>query len=441
MNSKPPGYSKGKPADPRERRPRLLFWCVLSAAVLLAGVIGLRSHLRQRRSEADTASLTPPAQSSQAGQRGSKLEKPAPRSETEARASDPTPAVTPQTLASTPVDPAMSGLVAGLLRLGGANAPLTAEAVQTWRTNLQQLVASGVGAVPALQAFLGQNQDAVFDSETARALGYRTARLAAFDALRQIGGPEATAVLDRTLGETTSPKEIAALAFELDQLAQGQYRDKALGRVRDALAAVPGTKTPAADVGPLFETLQRYGDASVVPDLEKASGQWKYYAVSALAHLPDEAGLPSLIKMADPSSGSGNTVIALEMIAQLASTSETAHAVLAAQIANNQIPQNLWPYLIGPLAGDQYYPVEGVLTAYPSVQSWSDVKSTHIAYGNQNLYQLPSDASLTADGLNQRMVLVNELMAATKDPAALQTLQQVQTTLQNRLARVAAGPR
>jgi hypothetical protein len=224
-----------------------------------------------------------------------------------------------------PVDADTSRLAAGLTSLVSANGSLAAEDVQVWRTNLQQLVQGGDGVVPALQTFLAQNQDVAFDMETARAVGYRSARVAAFDALRQIGGPEAAAVLEQTLGETTSPKEIAALAFELDQLAQGQYREKPLGRARDALATLGASNAQNVDVAPLFEVFQQYGDASIMPDLEKATGQWKYYALSALASLPDNAGLPGLLTMADPSAAS-------EMVAQLAGTGAVARQALTAQV-------------------------------------------------------------------------------------------------------------
>jgi hypothetical protein len=369
--------------------------------------------------------------------------KPKPREETA-----PAPAVplAEQTSASpapvaplAPVDADTSRLAAGLTSLVSANGSLTAEDVQVWRTNFQQLVQGGDGVVRALQTFLAQNQDVAFDMETARAVGYRSARVAAFDALRQIGGPEAAAVLEQTLGETTSPKEIAALAFELDQLAQGQYREKPLGRARDALATLGASNAQNVDVAPLFEVFQQYGDASIVPDLEKATGQWKYYALSALASLPDNAGLPALLTMADPSAASENRLTALEMVAQLAGTGAVARQALTAQVANKQIPANYWPYLSGPLAGDQYYPAEAMLTTYPVMPSRNDIQSTHVVSGNQNFYQLPSDVSLTPDGLNQRMALVNELIAVASDTAALQALQQAQTTLQNRMTTLAAA--
>ena len=339
------------------------------------------------------------------------------------------------------MDPAISALAQGLAALAGTNGLMTAEAVQAWRMNLQRLVRGGNATVPALESFLAQKQDLVFDPDTARALGYRSARLAAFDALRQIGSPEATLLLDQTLGTTGSPREIAALAYELDQLAQGQYRDKALARTRELLAASAGGRDPAMDVAPLFEVFQHYGDASVVNDLVSASSQWKYYAVSALANLPEDVGLPALVQMADPDAGTGDRLIALTLLAQLASGNQTAREAFLGQVASRRIPATYWPYLNSPLAGDQYYPADGVILAYPTVRSWSDIKSTHINFGNQNFYQLPSDASLTLDGIQRRIAFLDELQTAgaASDPAAAQTLRLARETLMSRYNR-AVGP-
>ena len=339
------------------------------------------------------------------------------------------------------IDPAMTALALGLMASAGTNGSMTSEAVQAWRMNLQRLVQSGNAAVPALESFLAQTQDLVFDLDTARALGYRSARLAAFDALRRIGSPEAALLLDQTLGTTGSPREVAALAYELDQLAQGQYRDKALARTRELLAASAGGGDPAMDVAPLFEVFQHYGDASVVNDLVSASSQWKYYAVSALANLPEGAGLPALVRMADPDAGTGDRLIALTLLAQLASGNQTAREAFLRQVTNRRIPASYWPYLNSPLAGDQYYPADGVILAYPTIRSWSDIKSTHINFGNQNFYQLPSDASLTLEGIQRRIAFLDELQAAgvASDPAAAQALRIARETLTSRYNRT-AGP-
>jgi len=52
--------------------------------------------------------------------------------------------------------------------------------------------------------------------------------------------------------------------------------------------------------------------------------QWNYYAVIALAQLPDGAGVPSLIRMAQEENGYGP----LQMLAQLASDNPDARTAL-----------------------------------------------------------------------------------------------------------------
>jgi hypothetical protein len=341
---------------------------------------------------------------------------------------------------SWPVDPAaMANRVAELKRLSGTNVNLTVESLSDWRTNFMQLVQSGAAALPAIQALLEQRGDAPFSKEVSDALGYGSVRLAALDALRQIGGPEAAALLGKTLGQTTDPREIAVLARNLEEIAPGQYLDQALAAVRSALQTAVSAKDPQMDVAPLFEVLQRYGGASVISELEKATGQWKYYAVTALANLPEGAGIPALLKMADPSTGSGNRLLALETVAQMAAVNPTMADFLVSQVTGKQIPANYWPYLSGPLTGDQYFPVDSVITKFPTLQSWSDLKTTHIPYGNQNLYSVPGELSLTPDVINQRIVLVDQLLSLTSDPTAVRTLQQARGTLQNRLARAVAS--
>ena len=333
----------------------------------------------------------------------------------------------------------MSSLVNGLLLRGGTNA-LTAEGVQAWKTNYQQLVQSGAAAMPALRAFLAENQDTVFDTETARALGQRSARLAAFDALQQIGGPEAIALLDQTLGETKAPREIAALAWNLEDMAAGQYREKILAAARSVLAQTSPAASLGTDVAPLFEVFQKYGDTSLVPELEQAIGRWKYYATAALANLPDSAGVPALLRMADPAANSGNRLAALEALTGLAAQNVDARTFIIGQVGGKQIPANFWPYLSARLAGEQTYPVDGVLTKYPNVQSWSDIRSTKIAYGNQNFYTLPGEAVQTAEGISQQLTLLDQLTTLGGGPESLQALQQARDRLNQRLSRLTAAP-
>jgi hypothetical protein len=336
------------------------------------------------------------------------------------------------------IDPAMETLVAGLSQLTLTNVTLTAEAVAGWQTNYANLIQSGPAAVPALRAFLDRKVDLTFTREAWQALGYSSARIAAMDALRQIGGAEGSGAMIGLLGTTQSPAEIALLARGLEDVSTGQYRDQLLSAARAGLTAASASKDPQADVAPLFEVFQHFGDASMVPELEKAIGKWGYYATIALGNLPDNAGLPSLFRMADPGSNSGNRIVALEMVSQLAATNPEAQRFLTTQLANNAIPANVWPYLSGPLAGDQYYPVDSVITQYPQFQSLSDLKTTHLGVGNQNLYTLPGSLTLTADGIQQRLALVDQLLQSTTDPAALQALRQARATLARRSTRLAS---
>jgi len=68
----------------------------------------------------------------------------------------------------------------------------------------------------------------------------------------------------------------------------------------------------------------------------------------------------------------------------------------------------------------------------------SDLKTTHLGSGNQNLYTLPGDLTLTSDGIQQRLALVDQLLQATTDPAALQALEQARATLTKRATRLAS---
>ena len=334
----------------------------------------------------------------------------------------------------------MAVLVADLRQMTGTNAAINAESIGAWKTNFMQLVQSGPAAIPALQAFLAQNVDFPFSKEAWQALGYSSARIAAMDALRQIGGPEATALMETMLGSSTSPREIAVLARNLEEGSPGQYREQALAAARAALGNLANSPNPQTDVAPLFEIFQHYGDASVIPDLESAMGKWKYYATMALANLPEGAGIPTILRLADADSGSGNRVVALEMVAQLATGNTTVRDFLTAQIQGNLIPPNLWPYLAAPLCGDQYFPVDSAITPYPTLQSWSDLRTTHLSYGNQNLYTLPGNQNLTAEAISQRVALIDELLQLTTEPAALRTLQAARNTLSQRSTRTANQP-
>ena len=312
--------------------------------------------------------------------------------------------------------------------------------VAAWKSNFQQLVQAGTAAIPAIRAFLEQNQESAFDSNTARAVGARSARLAAFDALRQIGGPEAVAIMEGTLTTTSAPREIAALAWELDALAEGQYRPAALARSRAVLAEMAVRQPPEVDVAPLFEVYGKYGDGSVVPELEKAASQWRYYAFMALGNLPDNAGVPSLIRFATARFESDTRLTAIETLAQLSAQNEEARQTLLTLAGTKQIPSHYWPYVTPALRGDERFPVDGVLTTYPAVQSWSEIGASHVRSGNQNLYRIPGSSVRTVEGISQRMALIDQILAFDTDPSAVQLLTRAREDLSKSLVGAASKP-
>jgi hypothetical protein len=326
-------------------------------------------------------------------------------------------------------------LVADLARLDQSGQPLTAEQIIQWKQNWQQLVQQRGDSVSAIVEFLKQNKDMDFGA-AGESLGYPSARRAMFDALAQIGGAEGVSGTLQALQNTAEPREIALLAQNLEKLAPEEHRQESLQAAREALAMASNGKLEGADVGPLFEVLQKYGGAGITPELEQFATQWKYYGTAALAQLPDGAGVPALIQMAQ--GNSSGRVNALEMLAQLSAQSPEARAALLEQTRADKIPPNLWPYLVAGLVGDEYHYQGSELDETLTRVRADEVKTTHIRFGNQNLYTAPSPASLTPEGISQRMAFLEELRGLTSDPTALQALHQARSLLAKRNPQTAS---
>jgi len=345
------------------------------------------------------------------------------------------PAENLQPAASRPEpSPYTRDLINKLFKLDQGAVPQTPEQVAAWKQDLRQLVQQGAAAVPAIREFLEKNVDLGFGNEGVQALGYGSARYALFDALAQIGGPEAVGALMGTLQTTADPREIALLAQDLEQIAPEQHRHEILEATRQALAMAGAGKLADTDVGPLFEVLYKYGGASIVSELEQNGGRWRYYSAIALAQLPDGAGVPALIRMVrDPGGGAVKNVPALEMVAQSASQYPEARAALLDLVRGNSIPARTWPYLISVLGGDQMQYRDSISDS-SAARPVSDVKSYHIAAGNQNFYSAPIQG-LTPDQINRQIALIDELLSATAadPPQAIQTLQTARNSLLKRL--------
>jgi len=238
------------------------------------------------------------------------------------------------------------------------------------------------------------------------------------------------------LQTTADPREVALLAQDLEKLDPAQHRQEALDAARQTLAMAAEGRLPDRDVAPLFEVLQNYGDASVAADLKNAAGQWNYYAAVALAQLPDGAGISSLIEIAQ--SMTGPSLNALEMLAQLSGQYPEANAALLEMARSNKISPNQWPYLTPLLAGDQYHYLGSVLDPSMPAGNLRQIRAGHVLFGNQRFYTAPAPDGLTPERMNQQTGLIDELLAATTEPAAVQALEQAKGLLAQRALQVVA---
>ena len=335
---------------------------------------------------------------------------------------------TPLPVARVEPSPHTRQLVASLTNLDLSHGPITREQAQQWKEGLQALTQQGVTALPAIREFLEQNQDLNFAAVSGGGLlGQSSVRSALIDAIQQIGGPEATALMLQTLQTTALPSEIAQLARNLEQQAPGQYRQETLSAVNDVLAMAEKGQLAGWDVGALFQVLQNYGDATTAAALSQLQSKWNYYATMALAGLPGGEGVPSLIRQVEDSAG-GKGALAWQMLAQMATEYPDAGAALIEQARRNQISDATWRKIAAGLAGDQYQigmPPE--LGAHnPALPG---LKTYHIEAGNQNFYSLPLNPNLPSDQISQRQALIDQLLASVSSPAAVEALQNARAML------------
>lgn len=359
---------------------------------------------------------------------------------TNATAENPVPARA--AAASSPARPAPTPesqqLVQGLTKVFQPGSPITAENAGAFRQQLQQLVQQGASGIPAILEFLAKNQDEVFSTEQSQAAGYASVRGALMDALRQIGGPEGIAGMLEVIHTTGDPHEILALARNLDAIAPDEYRSDMIEAARQTLAMARQGQLEGYDVAAVFEVLRQFGGSDAIVDFQQASGQWKYYAAIGLAQLPDGAGIPTLIQMANDSDSRRG--IALEMLAQVATVYPEARAALVAQVRAGNIEPNLWPFLGAVLMGDHYQFSESTGQTLRDGQYMERVRSSHIQFGNQNLYQGAPPGGFTPEQLNQQLAFVNELLGAASNPDAQRELTRAQAALNARLNRLSAAP-
>ncbi len=288
-----------------------------------------------------------------------------------------------------------------------------------WRTNLKTLIQQGAGAVPAIREFLERNQELSFGSAS-DAFGYASLRSALIDALREIGGPDATSAMLQVLRTSALPSEVALIAGNLEQQAPGQYRAESISAINDVLALAHQGQLAGTDVAPLFQALQTMGDSGVAT-LTSLQAEWRYYSTLALAGTSEGQGVQALIRDAqDPAAGSRRD-LAFEMLAQVAVKSPDAANALIEAARAGQLSDAIWRKIASGLAGDQYQ----LSSPTPSsgTASVSGLKTFHIESGNQNFYSVPVSAIASSEETANRRALAQQLLAIGASPAAAQAMQ------------------
>ncbi len=435
------------PHQPTAHRRPFRWIIVVTAAGSVIGILGLNRFLTPHPPSADLSENI--VASADEEQTSSLPMTPEAESNASTVEADPSPAATAgaisdpeaRTADSAEVQQLMARLTALIGSLKGKNDAIRPEVLEAWKTGLRDLAAMGSVGIPAILQFMSDGTDVLFSRELRADLGQWSARTGMIQALRQIGGPEAIAAMSQILEKPQTYQELALLAQGLEEANPGQHRDQAIAVARAQLAAAMATPASSGspDIAPLFEVLGAYGNTDSAQDIEAATRHWKYYAMSALAQLPEGAGVPSLIRLAEPNSPGGNRLQALQVLTELAPSNEAARDFLIAQAGSGGIPADYWSYLKQPLAGNQYFVADAVLTQYPPVSNWADLQTIHINSGNQTLYSIPSSASQTPEGIQRQLALIDQLSGFAQGAAAQTSLKQSRQVLELRMQRAVAG--
>jgi hypothetical protein len=187
-----------------------------------------------------------------------------------------TPIAAQPQVASAPAKLSPAEIIAQLVSLKSAsvNNPRAMRKAIYW---LEELVAAGPAALPAIRQFLGRNEEIDFVSAPPGRGGRGTntesvapisLRFGLLDVVKQIGGVEAENVLAEVLGTTGRGVEVAWLARALQEMAPNKYRDAALAAARELLGRAAATNPQSAvdrdERDQLFSVLTMYGDNSYV---------------------------------------------------------------------------------------------------------------------------------------------------------------------------------
>ena len=213
----------------------------------------------------------------------------------------PPPAVLVESAGASP-----AAIIARLRALKFTPGAAQTRAARQAMAGLEELIAAGPKALPAIREFLARNEDIEF-GPASPGKGARienlphefilppSLRFGLFDVAKQIGGAGGESLLAEVLHRTGRGLEVAWLARALQEMAPDQYRDAALAVARGLLerppAANPSSPLDRNDRDNLFSVLTMYGDNSFVSgaqaQLVRADGQIDR---SALKYLQQSLG-------------------------------------------------------------------------------------------------------------------------------------------------------
>lgn len=329
-------------------------------------------------------------------------------------------------------------IVAQLAAINVTNGPVTAPQLAEWKSGFTQLLAAGPAAIPAIEAFLLKNVDVGFEPHgNAQLLGAASLRLALISASTRIGGSDAVALAGRILAATADPQELALVAGFLQQVEPGKHHAACATAARETLAIAASGSWDGRDVAPLFAMLKTFGSTNDVGELTRYANTWFAYTAITLAQWPDGAGIPALIRIVQNADGRvtlGRDVYC-RMLAEAAATSTLAADVLVAEVKRNALEVGTWPAVGRALAGESLRLPEFFTASTNAVAVAPGARTYHLSVGNQNYREESPAANTTPKELGARLALVDRLLEATTNPAAIDAFEAARVALASRLPK------
>ena len=348
--------------------------------------------------------------------------------------SSPSNSATAVTTVTKPAATSKADLITRIASVNVTSGPVAAERAGEWKQAVAQLAGQGAAALPAISEFLAKNVDVNFQVHGNDAvLGAPTLRVALLQVVEKIGGGNAVALAAQLLQATADPVELAVLTRYLERAEPGKHRATAVSAARDTLALAVTPDWDGRDVGPLFEILKKFGDAEAAGELEKYGNTWFDYTPITLAGMPGDAGVPSLIRLVKNADGRltlGRDVYQ-RVLAQAAVSNTNAAAALVEEVG--KIDVGAWPAVGATLAGNQLHLGKPLLDEASPLVARPDTRKYHVAVGNQDFCETTPPEKMDADDVGRRIRLIDQLLEATTNPAAIDALEHARVALAARV--------